>query len=84
MPVITNGTRLSLSVTDGPAVFNLSSWKEVHSMNYFLKNRLKQESMSDEELMTLALRNTDRTKAQRKKKKTKSCDRCQAVPSEEA
>ena len=47
-------------------------------MNYFLNNPQQQETMSDEDLMALALQNKEKAKAQRKKKEMKRCGCCHA------
>jgi hypothetical protein len=53
-------------------------------MNYFLNKPQMQKSISDEELMALALQNKERARAQRKKKERKSCGCCPVDPSEDA
>jgi hypothetical protein len=53
-------------------------------MNYFLNNPQTQKPLSNEKLMSLALRNKEKAKAQRKKKELKGCGCCPVDPSEDA
>jgi len=65
-------------------LFELSWWKKGRSMNYFLNTPQPQKPLSDEELMALALENTEKAKAKQRKKEIKGCGCCPVDPLEES